>query len=523
MKRVSLCALVALAAAACVADDDDAGTYVDPPEGTPLEFKETETLELAPREVATVRLRTDANETVALLLLGDALDASLDSTSVRANDSGDASVELTAPTQPTTFVLRAQIDGEASAELHVAVSEQGFTTMKIVPTYQGKRSLDSWSADVLVGGDCESILAGYPADPVGALHVESEQKKDLELESVPVGPQLAVAVRSGSLAAGCVPFAATKPDGKEEVAVTMLDRPMLLTAAELNLRLEFLPDPMSYAVLVQAAGTALADAAFPTETPFASLLLETMSADLPNDAAYSLMSLRETTTLDEQLAVLLGNVDPHAACLAMAESGTAAALADVDSRALKIEGRLLGSGDAPLAPNFQLTSFAGLDASTLGSPMNVAFSWSATADDVLVVSGLLPLSPARLVGAYMNGALSVQLGTETTVTGYIASLVDCPAVAGKIIEQGGVATCDETCLVAACTTAIQNRWEQGLMAGDSLDGSAGSLQIGASAAAVVDNELLPTELDGSWIGTLKSPKHECSVSGDATGEAIPPG
>ncbi len=54
------------------------------------------------------------------------------------------------------------------------------------------------------------------------------------IASVPVGPALAVAVRSGALAAGCVSFTASKPDSTEEVPVPVLDRPMLLDGVDLR-------------------------------------------------------------------------------------------------------------------------------------------------------------------------------------------------------------------------------------------------------------------------------------------------
>jgi len=233
------------------------------PEQTTLAFADPGTLELKPTQVVDIEILTDGSENVTLLLLGDALDASLQDAVVRSSSKGRAIATLTAPSQPTAFVVRAQIASEAFVELHVAVSEQGFTTLRIVPKYDGKRSLDGWSADVVVAGQCDTLLATYPEDPVGALHVEANKQVPLELGSVPVGPQLALAVHSGSLVAGCVNFAATKPGDTEEIEVVVLDRPMALGDAELEILLELAPDPEAYGTLIEESGKVVASCSRP--------------------------------------------------------------------------------------------------------------------------------------------------------------------------------------------------------------------------------------------------------------------
>jgi hypothetical protein len=154
--------------------------------------------------------------------------------------------------------------------------------------------------------------------------------------------------------------------------------------------------------------------------------------------------------------------------------------------------------------------------------MDVPFSWSATAEDVLVVSGLLPISSTRVAGAYMSGVLSQQLGQPMTLPSFISSTIDCDAVAGQIAANGEVADCNAACLADACYAAIDERWAIGVSAGDSLDGSLGSLQIGISGPTIVNDELLPLQMAGSWLGTLKSKQHETAVMGAATGQAPPP-
>lgn len=518
----SLLAVAPAAAIGCGGQGVDTFDSDTEPEQTPLAFADPGTLELKPTQVVEIEILTDRAEDVTLLLLGDALDASLQQAVVRASGDGHAFATLTAPSQPTTFVVRAQIGSESFAELHVAVSEQGFTTLRITPKYQGTRELEGWSADVVVGGQCATLLATYPQDPVGALHIDGTSQDVLELGSVPVGPQLALAVQSGSLVAGCVTFAASNPGGTEDVEVAVLDRPMALGDAKLDIQLDFEPEPTAYGELVESSGRLVADVAFPSNASLPPLLLDTIGLTLSAQGSQSLQALRESGELDAAVALTVGDFDANAFCHMLAQNASIAAVTRAADGTSSIEGLLVGTADRPEKPSFQLVSFGDLDAEQLGAPPAVPFAWNATVEDVLVISGLLPVSPTRLAGAFMSVALSESLGFETSVLDGLKSSVDCASVAAQITSYGEVSGCDEQCLAAACEQALATRWQLGIEAGDSTDGSSGSLQIGISGATEVDTDLLPVELQGSWLGTLSAPEHETAISGAAEGHAPPP-
>ncbi|MBL8740264.1 MAG: hypothetical protein JNK04_04190, partial [Myxococcales bacterium] len=269
-----------------------------------MSFAESGTLELLPAEVRKVEVITDANAKVKLLLLGDAFDASLDAGEVVADANGRAHFELRAPTQPAAFVVRAKVGESATAELDVSVSEFGFATVRIVPKYTGKRDLGGWTADILVGQSCDVALAIDPDDPT-PLHDEAAENEQPIIESVPVGPQLAIAVRSEALAAGCVTFTASKPDSTEEVQVTVFDRPMLLDGVTLDVSLDFTPTGEGYGPLLEASIADLAEVAFPAQTPFTTILLDAMEAELDAGPASSLAYLRTERALEENVALVL--------------------------------------------------------------------------------------------------------------------------------------------------------------------------------------------------------------------------
>ena len=86
------------------------GGNVEPTEG--LRFEATGTLELAPLETVRVEFEGPPRATVSLLLLGDAHDASLDAAAVALDAQGRGAVELRAPSEPSTFRLRAQLGAQ---------------------------------------------------------------------------------------------------------------------------------------------------------------------------------------------------------------------------------------------------------------------------------------------------------------------------------------------------------------------------------------------------------------------------
>ncbi len=525
----ALVCVALLAPSALVACNDRAvgpNELPEPGDDPSVSFSTTGTLELLPAEVRAIEVVTEPNANVKLLLLGDAFDASLDAAEITADAQGRAEVELRAPTQPAAFVLRAQVGNKAYAELHVAVSEFGFATVRVVPSYEGNRELAEWSADILVGQTCDVALASYPEDPVGALHGEAASDAKPIITSVPVGPALAVAVRSGSLAAGCVSFTAQKPDSTEEVVVTVLDRPMLLDGVELAVSLDFTPTGESYGPLLERSIEDLTEVAFPSEIDFATLLLDAMEGELDTAAAESVAELRDQAQLDENVSLVLAGYHAHDTCLELAPSAKSFALADAQSNTSRIEG-IIKSDEGSFTPRFELDTFSGLSPAEVGAPETVAFSWSATADDVLVISGILPVSSTRLAGAFMNSALSAQIGEPTPVPVAIATLADCSQIA-TVIAGGGVDGCDAACLEDACLAAITSRWAIGLAAGDSIDGSGGSIAVSIGGDAKVDSTLAPTSFVGSWLGTLShvalgsGEELESAIAGAASGELPPP-
>jgi len=518
----ALAILAALGAAGCQSGSDDLfGPPDDGGEQASVRFTHDGVLELEPGQTVTVDISTNAGAKVGVLLLGDAFDASLDRTTARADSNGHASVELRAPSQPSTFRLRAQVGDVASAELSVAVSDGGFAAVRVVPSYDGKRVLDEWIASVTVGSTCDSVLAAFPLDPPGALSTTSDIGTQPIVSSVPVGPVVAVAIRSGSLVAGCVQTALSSPGETVDVSVDVLDRPMQLGDAELDVTLGFSTTDPAYAALIDEGTALVAETAFPPTVSASTLLLDAMMARItdPDDLA-AFLALRSQSNLDESIGTELGSFHPFDVCSSFSADAKELATSDAASTALTIEGRLSGSAENPAAPTFLPSTFAGLDASELSIPTSLSMSWSTTPNDGLVIGGELPFSPTALASHFMNQAAADASGPGVTVSSLVAAGYDCGAIAYSV---GDLPSCDVACVETLCLGAIDDLWARGTTASDDGASPSGALSISISGTSTVDADVLPVDLTGTWVGSLDGLSESLNLSGAASGVAPPPG
>ncbi|HTJ84012.1 MAG TPA: hypothetical protein VL400_19970 [Polyangiaceae bacterium] len=524
LRGVALALATSLAAVAVgcqSADGDIFSADGDGTEKTSVRFTHDGVLELSPGETVTVDIETKGGATVGVLLLGDAFDAALDRTSVRADSNGHASVELRAPTQPSTFRLRAQVGDVASAELSVAVSDSGFGSVRVLPKYEGNRVLDGWVASVTVGTSCDSVLGGFPVDPPGALTTEASVGTQPIVNSVPVGPSIAVAIRSGALVAGCTTTTLDTPSKTVDVDVDVLNRPMVLGDAVLDVTLGFSTDDPGYTSLVAAGTDLVAGTAFPQAEPAATLLLDAMAANIadPDDLA-AFEDLRASAGLDDSIGASLGSFHPYDVCTSLSAQAVSIAGADASSASLDIEGRLTGTAESPAAPTFEPTTFAGIDAGSLSIPSAIVMSWSTTPTDGLVIGGAVPFSPTALAAHFMNAAAADLVAPGVTASNMIASGYDCPSIAYDI---GAFGSCDLACVESLCGTAIEARWQLGAAASDDGGAPSGVLTITVSGQSAVDANVVPVDLEGTWVGSLEGLSESVGLSGAASGQAPPPG
>ncbi len=512
---VSRCASVLLAAAAvaaCSAGDgsDGADAGGQSPNSDSVRFEYDGTLELQPSQVESIRILTSADATLGVLILGDGIDASLDRSTTTADPYGVASVVLTAPSQPATFRLRAQL-GELSAELPVSVSEIGFADLRIVPKYLGDREIVEWVGDVVLGSSCQEILAKLPEHP-GGLRADAPANGAPLVESVPVGPKVAAAIHSGNLVAGCTEVSLTTPGKTAEVVVDVLDRPMALEDAELDVTFEFSPEPTGYQQILQAGTNVLAETAFPPGYPLSGPLLDAMEASVaPGDLA-AFQQHRASAQLDDSVATIVDAFDAHGWCVTLGEQSIDAALADAGTDSSTITGRLSGNADEPTTADLVIWAWSGASSEKLGIPEDTSVSWSARPGDSLEIVGGFPFSATRLAGHWMHATVISLYGTSATVASALASEIDCDAVGSAV---SGFASCDAACGAALCEAGLAVLWENGLAS----QSAVGQTTFSLSAAAGVDADAVPVVFTGTWAGSLEAFGKSGSVAGTAAGQA----
>ncbi|HEX7601597.1 MAG TPA: hypothetical protein VF316_08330, partial [Polyangiaceae bacterium] len=138
---------------------------------------------------------------VTLSLDGDYADASLDRATTTVDGSGDGEFVLRAPSVPATFSVVAVASG-VKARLDVAVSRDGFATVRVTPDYKGKRPVPIVAASVFLQTTCADLAKLPPKD--GAPLVVGTPAETLVLPKVPAGAAVAVSVRIAHYASGCV-------------------------------------------------------------------------------------------------------------------------------------------------------------------------------------------------------------------------------------------------------------------------------------------------------------------------------
>lgn len=470
-----------------------------------LRFEDQGTLELGPLEERSVGLRAQPGATVRLYLLGEGRDASINRTTATADGTGRASFVLRAPSGPATFRLRAT-SGESAAELPVAVSERGFAALRITPLYTGARTLESWTASVLVDSKCADVLAGFPLDPEGGLRATAPVGADPIVESVPVGPKLAVAVRAGALVAGCVETTVGAP-GSAKVELEVIDRPVVLAATKLDLSLGVSADPYAHGALLEQSLAAFVEAAFPPRAEQPGALLDGMRARLGPAEVAAFDAHRTSQALDLAIDVAL---DERDARVLLASHAPAAVSFGLEDLSLGVDGRITGREDG--TAELELTWFGSQLAAEAGfSPS--APSWKVDPGDVLLVSGTIPWAPARHARGLLEAAVLDAVGRRLAEE--LSLGLDCATIGALV---AGFAGCDASCGAALCLGALGDS----LAAASEAPSTPGKLELVMSGALGVDAELVPTAFTGSWIGTMSAGASSSAVEGAASGSAAPP-
>jgi hypothetical protein len=483
-------------------------------------FTHEGTLALTPGQVVQVSIVTSPPDhyEVSFFLLGESLDASVDRSTVVADDAGRATITLRAPDSATTFSLRASIKDGPSVDASVSVSDEGFGTIVVVPDYAGTRDVTKWTASVLARTTCKEITGLLPGEPEGALPGTAPGGEEPTINDAPVGPNLAITLRAGHSMWGCADFADLVAESVTEVKVKVVDKPIDLAATDLNVTLAFEPEPMTYAALLTEASTLLADTFFPPGQMEGTTLLDAMRAGLtaPADADFDAQrALMSWDTLAQQhLDASSGPL--HDVALQWAAEGVAS-LGSAEDGA-EIHAHLTAVGELPGQALLGVVSFGGVDAAVAGIPGDHLMSWTAAPNDHVALDGKIFWLPTRFVAAATLPGAQLQQPTVTTVHDALVNLTRCDDLASML---GPTPSCDVDCLAQLCIDALASRWAAGVDA-SAASAQLGELKITAGGPAEVGDTARPLGFEGEWIGQVMAGVAIADVEGVALGVATQP-
>jgi hypothetical protein len=469
---------------------------IEPPASTELAFASPKPLTVAPGEKQTITVEADpaGSYAVSFALIGDSLDASLDRVTAKTDADGRASVTLRASGKATTFRVRAWMKNGPSAELPVSVSGEGFGDVRVLPQYLGKREITTWTASVVARTNCAAISSILPEDPPGAIVASAPAGEPIYLKNLPVGPNLAIALRAGHFAWGCVDKGDLAANGKIDAKIEVVDKPLDLSGTDLEVTLGFTPAEGPYLGILSASRDAVLGSFLPeSNADAAPLLLDAMAA--AQSSALDAQGFKDARLAGGWDALATAHLDALPMPLrAQLDAWMLSSMAEP----LTLRGRLEAQGAPAGYAVFKPLAFGMVDAEAAGIPNEHLVKWTGQPGDKVLLGASLFWLPSRYMAGLCRAAALTGADEGATMADALAATADC---AGLATTLGAFGTCDTACLAGLCKDALAARWAV------AADASAAAWQIGeiavlASGEAKVDDRAAPLSFQGSWLGSL---------------------
>jgi hypothetical protein len=166
-------------------------------------------------------------------------------------------------------------------------------------------------------------------------------------------------------------------------------------------------------------------------------------------------------------------------------------------------------GAKPSEVEVSLQSLGPVDAIALGAPPSIKWTWSAGPSDQIFLGGLLPFSNTLFVSAFAQARAAMDFPDTTTVSGAMASLVDCETLGATLDTAASCVGCG----TALCSDGLTHLWTAALAgAADSA-----TVNVSVSAIATVDDTAAATSFAGNWVGDLSASGKKATLSGSAMG------
>ncbi len=435
--------------------------------------------------------------------------ASLDRAEVTTADDGRARVVLTAPSAPTTFLLRAQV-GSASATTAISVEAGALTSLLVRPHYTGKRLISEWVASVHAGLRCEDLAEDAPDS---ALSIRAAPSAALHLTDIPATSPLAVRVHAGQLARGCTTVLLPPVGEETSVSVSIRDEPVDLSESTLNLVFGALGDSTLRGEL-DAAISSIQSGLGASATSDSSALLDGMRAALSSTVRRTFDAARSDAGWDTLLTSLpRGWSNRSHDAIERWARGAGRAL--FSNRAF--EGQLHGDPSVE-GPTFTLLRFAGLAEGAVDVSANGG-TWSVDPEDTLAFSAALSWNRVPLVCTLADQSAQAETGLSD-VPESLSALLDCPGIATELgaVSSSRVsallALCNVDCLASLCDRALLNAWTRTCAAGST---PATTLELSSTGTVGVSDSGELQSYQGSWLGRLTAGTSVARSAGSVSG------
>lgn len=446
---------------------------------------------------------------VRFALANDARDAFLDRNAAITDSDGMASAILTAPSSPIKFNLRASVPG-ASTEVQASPSTT-LTTLLVMPSYAGTRSVTAWVATADTRMKCD------PHDPVpppdGFLIGESDAPQPVPVQFVRLDVPQRITVRAGHFAGGCTDVPALSLDERRLVTVTVTDRPLQTGDVKIPVTLGIDASDAWTQGFSSLTDLMVSKAVRGSKSDTAALLDE-MADATPYLWQDAFIFQRQHLGWDDRVTKLLDGGDT--ALRATLKRWVRTGLTSLSTSAFA--GTLTSAKEAMGSASLAVTEVAGAAPADSGFPGVLALTWTSTPGDKVLFGGSATWQPSRLIGTVVNQAAKKEIASATSVSDALAKSLSCEQI-GRTLADAAIdlpfLNCDAACMSSRCEEALDTMWGR---ARNAAVGKA-AVHFAASGNATVDDTAHPVGFTGSWLGDVSLGADAIRVGGTAKGES----
>lgn len=465
-----------------------------------------------PRDI-TVEVSPPGEYTVRFTLLGDPRDAFFAQSEVSTDANGVAKTSLTAPSEPSTFTVRASVAGSISAEVPASAADV-IGTIRVTPNYAGTREVTTWVASVTTGHHC-SELNGIPP-PDGSLAAEAPVGELPEVHYVPIGTPIAVTVRAGHFAGGCADTIALVPVPLvNDLRVDVVDRPLQLDQTDMPLTLTA-DGTTDWRSALDGVASEISAAFIGDSLTDSHALLDAMQTETPTLTSASDFGVaRSTDGWDITLKEALGYTQAVEGLRSLIRTWISDGLDGLAAQSL-LDGQIKADAETNQV-TFALAAVAGASPTEMGFAQSAAATWTSDHDDTVHMGTTLFWTPSLLLAGLAYEPAVTAVSGATDVPAALADAYSCTDVATALTTNKDFAfgTCDASCMTTLCESALRTMWLRAARASSEI----ANMEIAvAGPANPIDDEARPLGFAGSWVGTTLLPSGtEVRFEGSANG------